>query len=102
MPAAYPGAIDPLGDLHCRYEGALPRRARQEALAGGKAALQAMRADAARRLLADQCAGARLAVARRRAMLTGGHCRRDRWLARLVAELTLARTNAMRAWHHRP
>ncbi|MQP64488.1 hypothetical protein GE253_03930 [Niveispirillum sp. SYP-B3756] len=87
--------VDLLGDLHCRYDGAPPWRARQEMVAGGPALLETIRADARQRLLRDQCAKARLAVARRRAMLTGRHCRRDRWLARLVADLARVRADAV-------
>lgn len=100
MPSECAQMVDLLGELHCRYDGAPPKRARQEMLAGGPALLENMRADARQRLLGDQCAMVRLAVARRRAMLTGRQCRRDRWLARLVADLVRVRTDAMGAGAH--
>lgn len=87
-------AADLLADLHARYDGRPPRRARAVALAGGEDVLeQALQAGRAERLRA-QCAGARLAIARRRRQLPAGQTREDAWLCRLTAALRTARDQA--------
>ncbi|MDG5495933.1 hypothetical protein [Niveispirillum sp. BGYR6] len=95
MPPGYEQTGDPLGQLHSFYDGRPPWRTRQEALAGGPAALEALRAEAAQRRAVEQYGAARLAVVRRRALLTRLQCRRDRWLARLVADLARLRADAV-------
>ncbi|MFV3075133.1 hypothetical protein [Niveispirillum fermenti] len=93
---AFPlSAVDLLADLHARYDGRPPRRARAVALAGGEDSLQRVLRRARAERLRMQCAVARLAVARRRRQLPAARTQGDAWLRRLTATLRTARDQAV-------
>ena len=96
-PPVGPVPDDALDGLHARYDGCPPRGWRRIVMAGGETALA--RVDGAAQLarLRAQCAGARLAIARRRRQLPAGALSGDAWLFRLTASLMAARMEAAAA-----
>lgn len=83
--------------LHARYDGFLPRRSRLLALSNGYNILHSESDQTRREGLSAQCAGARLAVARRRRQLPAAQTADDTWLCRLTSTLRDARDKAAAA-----
>ncbi|MBJ7414761.1 MAG: hypothetical protein JHC88_04730 [Niveispirillum sp.] len=88
---------DALACLQMRYDGRLPRRARLVALVGGDDVLCSWAEQARGDRLLAQCAGARLALARRRRQLPAARIGDDPWLRRLTGALRTARDGAVAA-----
>ena len=86
---------DALAALQARYDGRLPRRARLSVLVGGDDILCSWAEQARGDRLLAQCAGARLALARRRRQLSAAQASDDLWLRRLTGALRTARDEAV-------
>lgn len=94
-PCKPPESNDALTVLQARYDGRLPRWARLSALAGGDDILCSWAEQARDNRLLAQCAGARLALARRRRQLSAVQAPDDPWLRRLTGALRTARDGAV-------
>jgi len=94
-PPETPENEDALAALQARYDGRPPRRARLSALLGGDDILCFWAEQARGERLLAQCAGARLALARRRRQLPAAEASDDPWLRRLTGALRVARDGAV-------
>lgn len=94
-PPETPENEDALAALQARYDGRPPRRARLSALSGGYYILCSWAEQARGERLLVQCAGARLALARRRRQLPAAEVYDDPWLRRLTGALRAARDGAV-------